>query len=164
MIKTIHPVIFFQQHTFFIVYILLYNSILNWFSLTLQSLNIIDFFRMLNIFSPELHPLLVYFYSPRTSMISVFLFRKKTYNKFKVDCKPSADIPYFTDDRSIFFFPQHAGFDLSSTSTYTRMKLKKSGIPIKMTILFTVYLYFAVGFFFRTRLKSSMFLVLFFFK
>ena len=51
--------IFFQQHTFFIVYILLYNSILNWFSLTLQSLNIIDFFRMLNIFSLELHPLLV---------------------------------------------------------------------------------------------------------
>ena len=44
---------------------------------------------------------------------------------------PSADIPYFTDDRSIFFFPQHAGFDLSSTSTYTRMKLKKSGIPKK---------------------------------
>ena len=27
--KTIHPVIFFQQHTFFIVYILLYNSLLN---------------------------------------------------------------------------------------------------------------------------------------
>ena len=56
--KTIHPVIFFQQHTFFIVYILLYNTILNRFSLTLQSLNI-DFFRMLNIFSPELHPLLI---------------------------------------------------------------------------------------------------------
>jgi hypothetical protein len=52
----------------------------SWFSLTLQSLNIIDFFRMLNIFSTELHPLLVYFYSPTTSMISVFLFRKKTYN------------------------------------------------------------------------------------
>ena len=85
--KTIHPVIFFQQHTFFIVYILLYNSILNWFSLTLQSLNIIDFFRMLNTFSPELYPLLVYFYSPWTSMISVFLFRKKTYSKFKVYCK-----------------------------------------------------------------------------
>jgi hypothetical protein len=29
------------------------------------------------------------------------------------------------------FFPQHAGFDLSSTLTYTRMKLKKSGIPKK---------------------------------
>ena len=42
---------------------------------------------MLNIFSPELHPLLVYFYSPRTSMISVFLFKKKTYSKFKVYCK-----------------------------------------------------------------------------
>jgi hypothetical protein len=27
------------------------------------------------------------------------------------------------------------------------MKLKKSGISIKMKILFTVYLYFAVGFF-----------------
>jgi hypothetical protein len=56
-------------------------------------------------------------------------------------------------------FPQHAGFDLSSTSTYTRMKLKKSGIPkkkisIKVTIFFTVYLYFAVGFFW-IRLKSS---------
>ena len=30
-----------------------------------------------------------------------------------------------------YFFSQHAGFDLSSTSTYTRMKLKKSGIPKK---------------------------------
>ena len=30
-----------------------------------------------------------------------------------------------------YFFPQHAGFDLSSTSTYTMMKLKKSGIPKK---------------------------------
>jgi hypothetical protein len=40
------------------VYILLYNTMLNWFSLTLQSLNI-DFFRMLNIFFQELHP---YFY------------------------------------------------------------------------------------------------------
>ena len=29
------------------------------------------------------------------------------------------------------FSPQHAGFDLSSTSTYTRMKLNKSGIPKK---------------------------------
>jgi hypothetical protein len=29
------------------------------------------------------------------------------------------------------FFSQHVGFDLSSTSTYTRMKLKKSGIPKK---------------------------------
>ena len=47
--KMIHPVILFQQHTFYIVYILLYNTILNWFSLTLQLLNI-DFFRMLNIF------------------------------------------------------------------------------------------------------------------
>jgi hypothetical protein len=35
---------------------------------------------------------------------------------------------YFTDEVDIFI-PQHAGFDLSSTSTYTRMKLKKSGIP-----------------------------------
>jgi hypothetical protein len=35
----------FQQHTFFIVYILLYNTILNWFSLTLQSLNI-EFLRL----------------------------------------------------------------------------------------------------------------------
>ena len=56
-----------------------------------------------------------------------------------------------------YFFPQHAGFDLSSTSTYTRMKLKKSGIPkkisIKMTILFTVYLYFAVGFFFLNKIE-----------
>jgi hypothetical protein len=33
-------VIFFQQHTLLIVYILLYNTLLNWFSLTLQSLNI----------------------------------------------------------------------------------------------------------------------------
>jgi hypothetical protein len=61
-------------------------------------------------------------------------------------------VKYFTDDRSIYFFPPHAGFDLSPTSTYIRMKLKKSGITkkisIKMTILFTVYLYFAVGFFF----------------
>jgi hypothetical protein len=38
-------------------------------------------------FYTELHPFLVYFYSPRTSMISVFLFRKKTYSKFKVYCK-----------------------------------------------------------------------------
>ena len=30
-----------------------------------------------------------------------------------------------------YFFPQHAGFDLSSTSTYTIMKVKKSGIPKK---------------------------------
>ena len=28
-------------------------------------------------------------------------------------------IPYFTDDRSIFSFPQDAGFDLSSTYTYS---------------------------------------------
>ena len=30
-----------------------------------------------------------------------------------------------------YFFSQYAGFDLSSTLTYTRMKLKKSGIPKK---------------------------------
>jgi hypothetical protein len=87
----IHPVIFFQQHTFFIVYILLYNTILNWFLLTLQSLNI-AFFRMLNIFFTELNLLYTFIALikkkiTRTSMISVFLFRKKNYNKIKVYCK-----------------------------------------------------------------------------
>jgi hypothetical protein len=43
-------------HTFFIVYILLYNSILNWFSLTLQSLNIIDFFSDVEHFFPGIAP------------------------------------------------------------------------------------------------------------
>jgi hypothetical protein len=42
------------------------------------------FFGCWTFFFPELHALLVYFYSPTTSMISVFLFRKKTYSKFKV--------------------------------------------------------------------------------
>ena len=55
--KTINPVIFFQQHTFFIVYILLCNSLLNWFSLTLQSLNIIDFFSDVERFFPGIAPL-----------------------------------------------------------------------------------------------------------
>ena len=71
-------------------------------------MNIIDFFRMLNIFSPELHPLLVYFYSPRTSMISVFLFRKKTYSKFKVYCKQNR---HFYRD---FFFRDSRFFLTSS--------------------------------------------------
>ena len=78
-------------------------------------------------------------------------------------------IPYFTDDRSIFFPPQHAGFDLSSTSTYTRMKLKKSGIPQKNLnknddFVYSTPLFCCSFFFWIRRLKSSMFLVLFFFK
>jgi len=43
---------------------------------------------MLNIFSLELHPLLIVKkITPRILMISVFLFRKKTYSKIKVYCK-----------------------------------------------------------------------------
>ena len=90
----IHPMIFFQQHTFFIVYILLYNTILNWFSLTLQSLNI-DFFRMLNIFFPELHPLYtfiaLFLKKNNTKNIDDFslLLQKKNYSKIKVYYKPN---------------------------------------------------------------------------
>ena len=57
---------------------------------------------------------------------------------------------YFTDDRSIFFPPQHAGFDLSSTLTYTRMKLKK--IPQKNLDKYDNFVYsiplFCCSFFF----------------
>jgi hypothetical protein len=61
------------------------------------------------------------------------------------------------DDRSIYFFPQHAGFDLSSTSTYARIKFKKSGIPKKNLDknddFVYRYLYFAVGFLFLNKIE-----------
>ena len=58
--------------------------------------------------------------------VDIFL---KLINKYQ--------IPYFTDDRSIFFPPQHACFNLSKIWNPSK----------KISILFTVYLYFAVGFF-----------------
>jgi len=94
--KTIHPVIFFQQHTFFIVYILLYNTILNWFLLTLQSINhwILIFFSDVEHFPPELHPLvsillLLYFKKNNTINIDDFslLIQKKNLQQNKVYCK-----------------------------------------------------------------------------
>jgi hypothetical protein len=60
---------------------------------------------------------------------------KKSYGSRKKKVEVKITIPKFLDNilRTIgrYFFPQHAGFDLSSTSTYTRMKLKKFGIPKK---------------------------------
>ena len=59
------------------------------------------------------------------------------------------------------FFPQHAGFDLSIVHIDLCYRLYKDEvkknleslktISIKMTILFTVYLYFAVGFFLNKK-------------
>jgi hypothetical protein len=67
-----------KVETNFIVYILLYNTILNWFSLTFQSLNI-DFFRMLNIFPQNCTPLLVvYFYCTKNLYFSKAWFQKPT--------------------------------------------------------------------------------------
>ena len=72
---------------FFIVYILLYNTILNWFSLTHQSLNI-DFFP--GIALPVSILLLLYFQKNNTKNIadfSLLVQKKKTYSKIKVYCK-----------------------------------------------------------------------------
>ena len=77
--KTIHPVIFFQQHTFFIVYNI---------ELIFANTSIIEYWFFFARIAPP-----VYFYcfiwkkiTSRTSMISV-LFRKKNYSKIKVYCK-----------------------------------------------------------------------------
>jgi hypothetical protein len=88
--KTIHPVIFFQQHTFFIVYILLYNTILNRFSLIIEYW----FFSDVEHFFPGIAPPVnsKKKITPRILMISVFLFRKKTYSKIKVYCKKKSVI------------------------------------------------------------------------
>jgi hypothetical protein len=87
---------FFQQYTFFIVYILIYNTIaiLNWFSLTLQSLNI-DFFFRCWTFSPGIAPhissILLLFYLKQKQHQEHRRFQsyseKKTYSKIKVYCK-----------------------------------------------------------------------------
>ena len=71
-------------------------------------------------------------------------------------------ILYFTDDRSIFFSLK------TLASTYSRMKLKKSGIPQKNLdknddFVYSTPLFCCSFFFWIRRLKSSMFLVLFFF-
>ena len=71
---------------------------------------------MLNIFFPELHPLYTFIalfkkkIAPRTSMISVFLFRKKNYSKIKVYCKQNR---HFYQD----FFE---GFQIFLTSSLYR--------------------------------------------
>ena len=62
---------------------------------------------MLNIYFLELHPLYTFIalfkkkLTPRTSMISVFLFKKKTYSKIKVYCKQNR---HFYRDCFAFFF------------------------------------------------------------
>jgi hypothetical protein len=68
-----------KTHFYSIYFIIQFNI-----ELIFANTSIIEYYWF---FSPELHPLLVYFYSPTTSMISVFLFRKKPYSKFKVYCK-----------------------------------------------------------------------------
>jgi hypothetical protein len=71
---------------------------------------------MLNIFFLELHPLYTFIalfkkkITPRTSMISVFLFRKKNYSKIKVYCKQNR---HFYQD----FFE---GFQIFLTSSLYR--------------------------------------------
>ena len=66
-------------------------------------------------------------------------------------------VPYFTDDRSIFFSLN------TLASTYTRMKLKKNGIPKKNLDKNDDFIYSRPWiccrfFFWIRRLKSSMFL------
>ena len=55
-------------------------------------------------------------------------------------------IPYFTDDRSIFFSLNTLASTYCPHRPIQGWSLNK--FSIKMTFLFTVYLYFAVGFFF----------------
>jgi hypothetical protein len=54
-------------------------------------------------------------------------------------------IPYFTDDRSIFFPPQHAGFDLYKDEV--KKKSLKKNLDKNDDFVYSIYLYFAVFFF-----------------
>ena len=101
--KTIHPVIFFQQHTFFysIYFIIQYNI-----ELIFANTSIIEywFFSDVEHFCILLSLYLKKKITPRTSMILVFLFRKQNYSKIKVYCKQNCHVYRdFFEGFQIFF-------------------------------------------------------------
>ena len=98
--KTIHPAIFFlTTYIFYSIYFIIQYNI----ELIFANTSTIEywFFWDVEHFPLELRPLYAFIalfkkkITPRTSMISVFLFRKKNYSKIKVYCKQNRHFYHF---------------------------------------------------------------------